>query len=173
MKTNTIKILTIIAAALCVISVSTMIYFLIKLQPFAKPKFTPPPFESSAVAVEDELKETVDMNALGWTVVEREGMNYRAYICGRVVLNRQNEADLWFYSPADNNALLKLRIYDSQEKVIAETGLIKPGEYLQTVEFNRALADDEAISMKIMAYVPETYASAGAVSLNTVVMNNE
>ncbi len=55
--------------------------------------------------------------------------------------------------------------------MIAETGLIKPGEYLQTIEFSRAVADDEPLTFKVMGYEPETYLSAGAVSLKPAVKN--
>ena len=50
-----------------------------------------------------------------------------------------------------------------------ETGLIRPGEYVQSVTFDTAPAPGTAISMKVMAYEPETYHSGGAVTLNTVV----
>ena len=71
----------------------------------------------------------------------------------------------------ENESYLKLRVFDEQGEIIAETGLIKPGEYLQTIQFSRAVQDDEPLSIKVMGYEPETYLSSGAVSLKPAVKN--
>ena len=46
---------------------------------------------------------------------------------------------------------------------------IRPGEYLQTVTFDTLPQSGDNITMKVMAYEPDTYLSAGAVSLKTVI----
>ena len=71
--------------------------------------------------------------------------------------------------PAENDAWLKLRITDEAGAILAESGLIKPNEYLQKVQFTRTLEAGEKISVKIMGYEPDTYLSAGAVALSTTV----
>ena len=63
---------------------------------------------------------------------------------------------------------MKLRVLDETGTVLAETGLIRPGEYLQRVEFSQTPSPGEKLQLKIMAYEPETYFSAGSVVLNTV-----
>lgn len=45
---------------------------------------------------------------------------------------------------------------------------MKPNEYLKAVTFTTAPQSGAKIKLKIMAYEPETYYSAGAVTLNTV-----
>lgn len=52
---------------------------------------------------------------------------------------------------------------------MGETGLLKPGEYVKTVTLTKTLAAGENIKLKIMGYEPETYESAGSVSLNVTV----
>lgn len=159
----------IVIGVLCVFSVTAMIAALIHFKPAKQPEFIPPAFDSAAVA--GTLEETDELKMLGWSKVYREGMSYSAYICGRVLLNEQNQADLWFYNPSENDTWLKLRVLDEQGEILAETGLIKPGEYLQTVSFTKHLEDDTKITLKIMGYEPETYLSAGSAPLTTKVKN--
>lgn len=155
--------------AICALSVCTMVAALIHFKPAVQPEFTPPTFDNAAVA--GTVEETDELKGLGWSKLQKEGMTYAVYICGGILINEQNQADLWFYNIPENESWLKLRIFDAQGQVIAETGLIKPGEYLQTVQFTRAVADDEDMTIKVMGYEPETYLSAGAVSLKPAVKN--
>ena len=80
-----------------------------------------------------------------------------------------NRADIWLTNPESNTIWLKLRILDEDGEILGETGLIRPSEYVQSVTFDTVPAPGATISMKVMAYEPETYHSGGAVTLNTVV----
>ena len=126
-------------------------------------EFTPPAFESAAVAGTPEVPDD-----LGYCELYQDGMAYRFSICGAVTMNG-NTATVYFTSPESNEKWLKLRVLDAEGNVLGETGLIKPGEYVQTVELTEALAEGTAIKLKIMGYEPETYTSAGSVNLNTVI----
>ena len=77
--------------------------------------------------------------------------------------------DRYFTNPVENDVWMKLRILDSNEKIIAETGLIRPGEYVQSILFTTIPEDGNSVKLKVMAYEPNTYYSAGCVILNTVV----
>ena len=68
-----------------------------------------------------------------------------------------------------NKVWLKLRILDEEDNILAETGLLKPNEYVKTVTFDKIPKSGANIKLKIMAYEPDTYYSAGAVTLNTTV----
>ena len=104
---------------------------------------------------------------LGWQ--ELDAQAFQVGVCGAVVLEG-SQADVWLTNPEGNNVWLKLRILDEDGDVLGETGLIRPGEYVQSVTFRHGPgARCTAISMKVMAYEPETYHSGGAVTLNTVV----
>lgn len=128
--------------------------------------FVPPPFEEDAEQGAPDVPEN-----MGYREVYREGMSFRASICGEVNISEGN-ADVYFTNSAENSLWMKLRIFDASGKVIAETGLIKPGEYLKTVSFDTVPKNGEKISMKIMTYEPDTYYSGGAVALNTVAKVN-
>ncbi|MCI7345781.1 MAG: hypothetical protein SPF67_01215 [Eubacteriales bacterium] len=45
---------------------------------------------------------------------------------------------------------------------------MKPNEYIKTIEFIETPQKGEKIKLKIMAYEPDTYYSAGAVTLSTI-----
>ena len=66
-----------------------------------------------------------------------------------------------------NQVWLKLRILDEEDHILAETGLLKPNEFVRTVTFETVPENRTNIKLKIMAYEPDTYDSAGAVTLNT------
>jgi hypothetical protein len=128
--------------------------------------FVPPAFDANAV----QGTPTVD-EALGWNELDVNGV-YQVSVCG-VVKPVDGKADIYLTNPAKNNVWLKVRLTDAQGKTVyAETGLIKPGEYLKTVSFDTIPKNGEKISMKIMTYEPDTYYSGGAVALNTVAKVN-
>lgn len=164
-----LKIAIIAIGAVCILSVCGMIAALICFKPAEQPQFVPPAFDTAAVA--GTVEETDELKGLGWAKIHQDGMPYAVYLCGGILINEQNQADIWFYNIPENEVWLKLRIMDEQGEILAETGLIKPGEYLQTIEFSRAVADDEPLTVKIMSYEPETYLSAGAVTLQPAVKN--
>lgn len=125
--------------------------------------FTPPPFEQEAVSGEPEVSEN-----LGYSPLDIPGA-YRVSLCGKVV-EEGGCADVWFTNHAENTVWMKLRVLDAQGNILGETGLLKPGEYVQSVELTGAdvsLEDGMELQLKIMAYEPDTYHSAGSAVLNT------
>lgn len=76
-------------------------------------------------------------------------------------------ADVYFTNSSEQEVWLKLRVLDEDGSIIGETGLIKPGEYVKSVLIDKDVSDGSSIKLKIMAYEPQTYYSAGAVTLNT------
>lgn len=91
--------------------------------------------------------------------------NYVVYLCTELIV-WDNSADVYFTNDSGNDVWVKLRIYNESDEIIAETGIIKQGEYLQTIEFTQPLVDGQAVQLKVMAYEPETYYSAGAFLVN-------
>lgn len=150
-----------IAAAVCAVALIAMIAALCVPPVTQQGTFTPPPFDPAAVAGTPTVEDS-----LGWMKVSAEGMSFSAYICGEVIVEG-GKADIWFTSEADNEVWLKLRIYDADGNILGETGLIRPGEYLQSVTFDTIPANGQSIVMKLMSYEPDTYYSMGAVNLNT------
>ena len=142
-----------------VIVIGLCVTFLLMPNP-GKPEFVPPEFAQTALeGMHEEPKE------LGYQLIYQEGMGFKVGVCG-VVRMEGNKADLYFTNPEENTLWMKLRIFDKEKNIIAETGLIKPGQYLKSVEFTDAPKAGDEISMKVMTYVPESYESGGAFSLN-------
>ena len=151
------------SAAVCVLAVLGLILSLVLTGGKSeRAEFTPPQFETAA---QNGMPEAADES---WTRIYRDGMNFSAHICGKVVLNGHS-ADVYFTNDDGNGVWLKLRILDAGDNILAETGLLKPNEYVKTVTFDKIPKSGANIKLKIMAYEPDTYYSAGAVTLNTTV----
>lgn len=151
----------ILAAGICLVSVIVMIVVLANPRKGETQPFTPPPFEASAVQGVPSVPEE-----LGWG--ELDAKVYKASVCG-VIRVEDSGADVWFTNPESNTVWLKLRVLDKDGNVLGETGVIKPGEYVQRIDFDTVPQSGDAIVLKLMAYEPDTYHSAGAVTLNTTV----
>lgn len=121
--------------------------------------FVPPDFDSTAIQGIPEVPKE-----LGYSSPYQPGMAYRFSVCFKVKLSGKM-ATVYLTNNADNEVYLKLRILDSKGKILGETGLIKPGEYVKDVELSKALAVGTPIKLKIMSYEPDTYNSMGSVSI--------
>ena len=125
--------------------------------------FVPPPFESGAVSGVPSVPE-----ALGYSEIYRDGMSYRFSVCGNVTLDGDTAA-VFLTNPEENGAWLKLRVLDGNGEILGETGLIRPGEYVENVKLAGNLPVGTTVTLKIMGYEPETYHSVGSVSVRTVI----
>jgi hypothetical protein len=162
MKEKQLKKLLYIMALLCALCVTVMTVAL------CMPKeesavFTPPPFEADAVSGVPTVDES-----LGYSEIYRQGMGFSALVCGNVTADGL-DAKVYFTNPAENTVWLKLRIMDAEGNILGETGILKPGEYVECVTLAEELGEGTKISLKIMAYEAETYHSEGAVILNTAI----
>lgn len=125
--------------------------------------FTPPPFDPAAQSgTPQELPETLAYSTL-------DAQAYTLAVCAAPVV-QENAAQLWFTNPAQNSVWLKVRVYTADGDLLGESGLLKPGEYVQAVALDPVPAQSTPIVLKVMAYEPDTYHSAGAVTLNTTLL---
>ena len=151
-----------LAAVLCVLSLAVMVFALTRQEVQTEMgEFTPPPFDGGAVVGSPAVPE-----GLGWQ--ELDAKVYKAGICGKFI-PKGNTADVWLTNPESNTVWLKVRVLDEKGNTLGETGIIKPGEYVQSVTLNTVPKVGTPIVLKIMAYQPDTYYSEGTVSLNTTV----
>lgn len=123
--------------------------------------FVPPPFDAAATVGTPRVPEE-----LGYTECYRDGMDFRFSVCGNI-LPEGGSAPVYLTNPTENQVWLKLRILNAEGHILGESGLIKPGEYLRSVTLSQSLPAGTPVKLKIMAYEPETYHSAGAATLNT------
>ena len=129
-----------------------------------KPQFVPPAFDATAVAGEHDVQE----GQRGYGVLDARGV-YKVGVCGMIIVE-EGKAEVWFTNPAENTVWLKLRVHDKKTgEILGETGIVKPGEYVQTLTFIKAPAKGDEIVLRVMGYEAETYYSKGEVTLNTTV----
>lgn len=151
-----------VLAGICLLMLIAMCIILSVTGKPEAPHFTPPEFDASAVQGTPSVP-----TELGWYEVYKEGMSFRASVCGEIILN-DGAAKVYFTNPKGNNLWLKLRILNEDGEILAETGLIKPGEYVSEISFTTLPASGERLVLKLMSYQPETYYSGGSVTLTTV-----
>lgn len=182
------------AAAVCVLSLAAMVYVLMSVNMKSREtEFVPPPFEAAAVEGRPdgsgdadaaggmmlgegaaEAGRQAELEALGYSMLD--AMTWKAALCGAPAIE-EGAAVLYFTNPEENQVWLKVRILDGSGQVLGESGILKPGEYVRTVALHMGVADADPadfgqapglpVQLRIMAYEPETYHSAGAVSLST------
>lgn len=149
----------IIALIICVISV---VGFILTLNSYNKSKeFVKPEFEKNVKVGMPKL--TKEDGFEEFEVSE----DYIVYMTGETKLN-DGKLVVYFTSKKSNDVYVKLRIL-KDDKIVGETGLLKPGEYIKEVKLDKSLKKDDKITIKVMGYETETYYSAGSISLNTKV----
>ena len=151
-----------VLAAVTVFSIVIMMILLCIPQEPAMGEFVPPSFDSAAVQGTPEVPDS-----LGYISPYQDGMAYRFSVCGNVTAEGDGRAVVYLTNPSDNEVYMKLRILDAEGNVLGETGLLRPGEYVKYAMMDRVPGAGTEIKLKIMGYEPETYNSAGSVTLNT------
>lgn len=119
------------------------------------PTYVPPAFDSSAEKGVPKLDNVTDYK-------DFDAKNYRFSLCAKPVLS-DDKLEVYLTDPDDSGVLLKIRVLDENDDIIGESGLIGQGEYLPTVTIKRQVS---MAKLKIMAYEPETFYSAGGVVIN-------
>lgn len=150
-----------IAAAVCVACVVFMLVALLVPKQAERGEFTPPEFASDAQQGTPNVPDE-----LGWFTPQAEGLTLKVSLCGEVIL-KDGKADVYFTNHAENENWMLLRVLDSEGNILAQTGIIKPGEYVKTVEFDTVPQNGQTIVYKVMSYEPDTYYSAGSITLRT------
>lgn len=161
MKMKREKMLLAAAAILCAAAVFVLIYVLTVVLPdrTARQEFVPPAFESAVQVGEPQPPEE-----LGYTSVSISD-GYMFGICSAPILTEDRQLQVWFSSPADNQVWMRLQVCGEGDSVLGETGVIKPGEYVEYVELTGELPAKETVVYQITGYTPESWHSAGNAEL--------
>lgn len=145
----------------------TMIVALCIPKTAPKGEFTPPAFEAAA------MKGTPTVDAkLAYQEVYTDGMAYRLSVCCVPTISGK-DLTVYFTSAEGNEKYLKLRVLDEKGNILGETGLLKAGEYVETVTLSKALSAGTKIKLKVMGYEPEDYSSAGSMAVNVTIGGTE
>lgn len=159
MKNN--KIVIPVLSVVCIISFCFMVFVLCRTTS-SNTEFTPPDFDENAAIGVPEVPEEY-----GWSEIYQDGISFKVGICKAIIANNNGQSDVYLYNNENNNVWLKLRIFDDNGKMLSESGLIKPGEYVKTIKFNEPVNNGQKVKLKIMSYQPKTYYSEGSIILNT------
>lgn len=151
-----------VVIGMCLITIVVMIAVLIVGNKKTQINFTPPPFDSSAQSGIPDVPEN-----LGYS--EFDVQVFTMAVCGKLIY-ADTKVDVFLTNPESNTYWLKLRIVDEAGKTLGETGLIKPGEYVQSLTLDIVPKSSTAVKLKIMSYEKETYYSGGSASLNTTLV---
>ena len=148
-----------VLSVMCAISVIVMIVALCIPKKQPEFVFTPPPFDENAVTGTPTVPEN-----MGYSFLYQDGMSFKVGLCGKINIVKHT-AEVYFTNVSENTVWLKARFYDSKGNILGESGLIKPGEYLKSIELNSDIKETDTVKLKIMSYEPETYNSVGAITL--------
>lgn len=168
-----------VLAAVCVLALGVMAYVLLHGSSGGQADFTPPPFETAAVKgrPDDAGTETdgvsyadraAELELLGYSQLDAQ--SWKVVICGAPAVE-DGAAVLYLTNPEENQVWLKVRVMNQDGQILGESGIVKPGEYVRAVALEEEISGQETelpVQLRLMAYEPETYHSAGAVSLGTV-----
>ena len=149
-----------ILAALSVLSAVVMVIALMATGGQREVPFEPPPFEKDAQTGVPQLAQE-----LGYSELDCKA--YRIGVCGDVRY-ADGALDVYLTNPEENNVWLKLRVLDESGAILGETGIIRPGEYVRSVKLDHVPPLGSPVVLKVMGYEIETYYSAGAVTLTTM-----
>lgn len=161
-KTKESRVLS-IAVVICAAAVVAMVIALC-VPKVERGEFQPPPFDVNAQIGTPTVDER-----LGYSKLSHDQLSFTAWLCGGVTV-KDEAARLYFTSPEDNTVWLKVRLFNAKGDVIGESGIIRPGEYVEYVQLTKRLSVGDAIAIKVMAYEAETWRSEGAVTLNAKVI---
>lgn len=140
-------------AVVCMLSVAVMVTALCRGG--GREEFVPPAFDPAAISGTPE--------APGYQELDVQA--FRVGLCGPVHV-RDGAAEVWFSNPEGNGVWLKLRVLDEAGRILGQSGLLRPGEYVRWVSQEGA-EPGMTVTLKVMAYEPDTYHSAGSMSFQT------
>ena len=121
---------------------------------FIKPDFDPLAI-SEKLQVPEKLKyASIDISK-----------GYKVYLCGDLIMDEFGKVPIYFKSDENNNVYIKFRIYDKENNLLKESGLIKPGETIQQIEMGKRDKETEVV-IKVMGYDRDNYYSMGVANIN-------
>lgn len=163
MDKNQKKIIISSIIVFIILFICVIVLYLNKDKIKKKAEFVVPEFETSSVKGKPEgVDESLSYQEM--SIKE----DYIVYICA-TPREENNKLTLYFTSSEKNVSLLKIRVFDSNNNLLGESGLIEPNSYIKEINLNRSLNDNEGISIKVMSYQKETYYSNGSFKLNVFV----
>lgn len=161
---------TVVISALCAVLAVVLLVMIIVLCTYQEPEktvvrgeYVAPTFAEDAVSGAPEVPDE-----LGYFAPYAEGMAYRVAACG-LPTAADTTLTVYFTNMEGNEKYLKLRVLDEDGRTLGETGLLRPGEYVETVILSEPVSPGTVLKYKVLGYEPDDLSSAGSVTLNVTV----
>ena len=123
-------------------------------------EFTPPSFAQNAVAGAPD-PGVVNNLPYGTLALSEE---ISVSMVSTLTVGENGEVEVWFTAPDSNQGWVLLRLMDEQGNLLGESGLLKPGQYVQVLTLNSVPRKSGMILARILTYEPGTYYSMGSAS---------
>ena len=127
--------------------------------------FTPPPFESAALTGTPEVPD----ESLYGTLALSDEVSVSLYSSPVVT---DGAAQVCFTSLPENEAWVLLRLLDAEGNLLGESGLLRPGEYVESVVLENNPSSPQAIA-RILTYELDTYYSLGSANAQIILQGIE
>lgn len=123
-------------------------------------KYEKPEFDPTAKQIEEN-----EIQDESYSILEA-APDYQIGLCG-MPQEKEGHLIVYFTNPKKNQVWMQLLVFDDADRILAQTGIIKPGERIENVMLSRNVTKEETIKLEVLGYEPDTYYSAGKVSLQT------
>lgn len=130
-------------------------------------EFVAPDFDPAAVSGVPDVTDPA--RQFSWLQM---GDHIRLALCGSPRLTEEG-AELYLTSDSTNAAWLLVKIYDESGNELGRSGLLRPGEYVQTVALEASAEPGTAVTVKLLSYEPDTYYSLGSASAQLLLAGSE
>lgn len=117
-------------------------------------------FEKNAV-----VGDPVVPSNLGWAELAIMDGG-KVHVCGILNADFSGSLPVWFSSDANNTVWVKLRLLDADGNVLGETGILKPGEYVERMQLVEGTHSCSCTLLALL-YEPDTYYIKQNVGLAT------
>jgi len=157
MRKSNIFFIIILGLSLLLCAAGAYYYFYV----YSK-KYNPPPVETASVEGTPEITN----DAWGYSPFGIDP-EFRLKVCGEPEIDGEN-INIYLTSMETNKVIMRCVLVseDESEKVLAESGTIKPGTYLKSIKLKEDLEPGNyGAILKVVAYDPETYFSKGTANL--------
>lgn len=120
--------------------------------------FVPPPHDTNALAgMPQGLPDSYGYIAIGVTD------QIPVKICTHPIVIG-NQAYLYFANPGANAVSCRVRITDTKGNLLGESGLIAPGEYVESIALSLSPTEVTSVIVTVLTY-RENYLSAGTITI--------
>lgn len=131
-------------------------------------EFIPPSFAENAL---DGAPEPAQLDGLPYgTLTLSEEISVS--MVSNLTVEENGNVEIWFTAPAANKGWVALRLMDEKGNVLGESGLLKPGQYIKTMQLDQVPKKGGIVLAKILTYEPDTYYSMGSASAQVMLRLN-